>query len=505
MKDSGAIISQESQDLLNSISDKYQFKLMENEREEFPFWMDIIQTIERHPWKTYIPIPKTKEEIFEYLIEHPTMEDTQRDDWRQLCSEKFNETAYVLRELSTQENLPIQKRWPISRWRDAIQAWTGENLRLCSWNDMAPIVAGAPEELYHRAAIEISWWVNVISERFEKHSDSFFEISRRILSMNFDNIGTDISMSLAINHPIGIITQALLDWYYSQDPNDNQKLPELVGEIFTELCDTKIMKFKYGRLQLATHAIPLFRSDKEWTKRYLIPLFDWNKSEIEAKSAWLGFLYSPRNYIPFMELIKSYFLETVNHYSDLGQIKERFAAFFTIVSLNPGYNFTIKELRSAMNAFPEDGLRESAITLVKSLESANNNRVEYWKNKILPFWKKVWPKSNDKVFPSLSEPLALLCIEAGPEFSSAVEVLSGSIHKTRDPYYIIHRLSESNLSSQFPEHALRLLFSTIKEDSRWISADKLRQCLNTIIEKRPDFRENPMYQKLDLLTRKLEI
>ena len=55
---------------------------------------------------------------------------------------------------------------------------------------------------------------------------------------------------------------------------------------------------------------------------------------MEARSAWEGFLWSPRLYRPLMEVLKPAFLDTANHYAQLGRHREQYASLLTFVGLD---------------------------------------------------------------------------------------------------------------------------------------------------------------------------
>ena len=73
---------------------------------------------------------------------------------------------------------------------------------------------------------------------------------------------------------------------------------------------------------LAAHVISLFQVDRDWAMQFLLPLFEWDYAEVEARSAWEGFLWSPRPYRPLMEVLKPAFLDTANHYAQLGRHRD---------------------------------------------------------------------------------------------------------------------------------------------------------------------------------------
>jgi hypothetical protein len=437
--------------------------------------------------------------VLDHLLAHPVLEDSQQDDWRKLCSEMFQATAYALCKLAQQNN------WPVERWRDALQAWAEEKLRDRSWRYMARVVVGAPDDLVQALSHGISWWLEAIAKTFKGHEDHFLTLAKRMLCSDFkDDDDADDPVFRAINHPVGHVTQALLDWWHRQEPNDEQGLPDAIKSIFTDLCDTRIAKFRHGRVLLAAHALSLFRVDKVWSEQHLLPLLDWNRSETEAQTAWAGFLWSPRLYRPLMEAIRPAFLDTVNHFSQLGKHDKQFAAFLTFAALDPGDTFTMGQLATAIRALPKNGLRESGQALVRALEGAGEQREDYWKNRVLPFWERIWPKSNDQASGASAESLARLCVAAGGEFPSAMAAIGSWLRVVQSPDYVIHRLHESGLSGRFPEQALRLLFTILGDQPSWLSQE-LRLCLNAIGQAEPNLRQDHRYMRVDELARRFGI
>lgn len=495
----GAVLSETGRSRLDALSAQYPWQLQANESDEFPLWTGGGWVGDRNPWKPFIPVPRTRRGVLDYLLAHPVLEDSQQDDWRKMCSEMFQATAYALCKLSQQND------WPLERWRDALQAWAEGNLRDRSWHFMAPVVAGAPDDLVQTLSNDISWWLQAVAKTFVGHEDHYLALAHRILQVDFESDGdADDPVFRAINHPVGHVTQALLDWWYRQVPDDGQGLLETIKPIFTALCDTQIAKFRHGRVLLAAHALSLFRVDKVWFEQHLLPLLDWNRSEVEAQAAWEGFLWSPRLYRPLMEAIKPSFLDTVNHYAQLGKHNEQFAAFLTFAALEPGDIFTTAQLATAIRALPADGLHESAQALVRALEGAGDQREDYWKNRVLPFWEKIWPKSNAQASSVNAESLARLCVAAGDEFPSALAAVGNWLRVVQHPDYVICRLQEAGLSSRFPEEALRLLFIILGDQPSGLPPE-LRQCLDAIDQAAPNLRQDHRFMRVDESARKFGV
>ncbi len=154
------------------------------------------------------------------------------------------------------------------------------------------------------------------------------DLCRRILALPYElEGGNGHSVTRAINHPVGHVTEALLNIWFNRKPSDNDGLPDDIKPLFTQLCDTHKEQFRHGRVLLASHLIALFRVDRSWTETYLLPLFDWTGAPIEAKGVWEGFLWSPRLYQPLLIAIKEPFLTTGRHYAELGEFARQYAAF----------------------------------------------------------------------------------------------------------------------------------------------------------------------------------
>ena len=202
---------------------------------------------------------------------------------------------------------------PVDRWREALRAWSEEKHLKRSWRYMAPVLASAPDDVLQ---ISFAWrerGLMDIAEPFDHHEALFFDLCRRVLAIDDgDDANGDENdfTGRAIDHPIGQVTEALLNWWHRSRLEDGQGLPDRLKPIFTELCDARVDKFRHGRVFLAPHVVTLFRVDREWAERHMLPLFDWRRCETEARAAWEGFLWSPRLYRPLMESIKEPFLDT---------------------------------------------------------------------------------------------------------------------------------------------------------------------------------------------------
>ncbi|MCY4046737.1 MAG: SIR2 family protein [Candidatus Dadabacteria bacterium] len=495
MVQSGAGLSSTGQERLNALSVQHQ--LAEDERDEFPDRMESGVWGGRKPWLQFEPIPSGDlDGLVNYLTENHHPAEGREDDWQELCKNDFENTAQALHHFA-RKNI-----WLDQRWGDALRVWSSdEKVRETLWRSVAPVLTTAPDDFLQNKDVTygVGWWLKAIAKTFEGHEEEFLILTRRILSLKYqDNAKTDDPVNLAINHPVGYVTQALLDWWYRQTLEDKQGLPEKLKPIFTELCDTQTSQFRHGRVLLAHHVINLFRVDREWTIQHLLPLFNWQQSETEARAVWEGFLWSPRLYYPLMEELKSDFLNTATHYEDLeNHGKQYYARILTFAALDQSGSstFTQTELKRATDALSTDGLCEVAQALVIELESASEQRTNYWTNRVVPYLKSIWPKDKDKITPDISTSLGSLCVSASEKFPDALDLLRHWLQPSEGHSFLVHKLCDSDLCKEFPEESLEFLRLVINDNSEWPPYE-LKDCLEDIKTNNPALEKDLRYENL---------
>ena len=479
IQETGTVLSPASKTKLEALTQQYpNWRLAENESDEFSVWLESgVATNLRE----FSPTPQRRRELVEWLKEHHGPANFwERDDWLDRCRNYFPTPAWALRALAR------QNEWPEGRWQEALRAWSEGELINRSWPYMAPVLKDAPDPFIHSLANALAWWLQAIAKTFEGQEVIFFNLCRRILEMDHpeeeisDNFLMDDLLRGAMNNTVGLVTEALLRKWYRSSPKDGQSLPETLKSIFTELCNTDIENFRHGRVLLAAHVVSLYRVDRAWATDCLVPLFDWQRSEIEARSAWAGFLWSPSIYRPLLSVMKESMLKTATHYENLGrEHAEQYTAFLTFVALDQADAFTTKELAEATKSLGPSGLERVTAALTRALEGAGDHRREYWRHRLDPYFRSIWPQSNELISPAISEELARLCVAAGDAFPEALERLRAWLIPVRYPDFPISRLYKAELCKRFPEDALTFLDAIVGQEAQWLP-EELRQCLNAI-------------------------
>ena len=494
----GATLRGRSKKKLAELSDEHtNWKLAKDERDEFPFWNTVSDG------GNFVNTPRLRRELVKWL-KQPTTDHRRTDDWQQRCQDNFATIACVLCALAKEDV------WLADRWSMALQEWSKEKLAKCSWRYMAPVLASATDEQLQPFAHDLSRWLNTIAKTFVGQEEVFLELCDRVLALEHkdeNDSGNDFARG-ALDHPVGRTTEALLNWWDRRAQGDGQGLPDELEPTFTMLCNRSFNKFRHGRVILSRELISLFRVDRDWTTKHLLPLFNWQTSKIEACAAWQGFLWKSSPSSPLIEALKPAFLETASHYEVLVNygrrstfFGEKYTSSLTFAALNRGDIFETKELAAATRALPPDGLHYVAQELIRVIEETDEQQANCWRRRVAPYMRKIWPKTRDKIYPAVTTDLGDVCIAAQKAFPEAFDLLQYWLQPITNPAYyseyilLLQQLHENKICSQFPEQALDFLDLVIPKPPYWIPGE-LGTCLKDIQTYKPELERGTKYQRL---------
>jgi len=501
MAEAGAKLGDEGKRKLDELTRKYpDWRLAVNQRDEFASWSG---PSEEEP-EFSLP-PQEKDELTQWLKRDPKENQWLVSDWQELCRKDFSTVASTLIELAEEDFLPEVF------WKIALLTWTEEENLERSWNHLAKFFVEALDEFFQAIAHEFIIWLMDQAEKFEGQNDLFFRLIGRVLELEHqssEKYGNDL-VARAYNDPVGRVTEAVMRWWYRHTLQDGEGLPDEIKLLLIELCDAEEGKYICGRVILAINLVSLYRVDQRWTAEHLLPLFDWENYKTEAPALWQGFLFSPRLHWPLLEDLKIPLLDAAGHFAELGPRGENYATLLTFMALDLGETFTTSELATAIRSLPLEGLNYVAVSLVRALSGAGDQRGEYWKNRVLPFLDEIWPNSIDVVSPEILKEFARLCIAAGDAFPEATERLKGWLQhpvvdssRTRRANVVIREIHEAELSKRFPDAALMLLDSLgLQDNDAWLISDQLADCLDDIRDGKLALEKDPRFQNLQNLRR----
>jgi hypothetical protein len=501
LSSSGLRLGPKADARLSSIASMYpEWQFEPHEREEFLHWMSGSDDPDYEEDKPKIVIaPRNRVELVKWLKQFP---QEKHDEWRDSCRTQFCRSLCALYDLA-QEGV-----WQKDKWTVALQVWSEERFVRHSWRYASSLVSSMSDAFIEEIEKSIGWWIKAVSKSVGRDEARLLELCRRVLELPFEAAheakenGEQVRdpVSDAINHSVGHVTQALINRWFTSRPKDNDSLAEPFNSIFSQLCYSNVRKFRHGRVLLASNLIALFRVDRKWTEKYLLPLFEWDRNLVEACAVWRGFLWSPRIYNPLLVALKPQFLSTANHYDKLGEFSRQYAAFLTYTALGTIDGYTSEEFQTAISSLSQEGLLEVSRTLKQALQGAGDQREKYWRNKISIFLQEVWPKRHDRRTEKLAESFAQLCIEAGDEFPSALSAVANWLMPIQCSDFIVMHLCDNGLCTSFPSESLRLLDAIIKTPP--VLLEELEKCLQAIVKAKPELRQDNRYKRLMVFVRK---
>lgn len=499
LQSAGLTLGSSAQARLKELSDAHPYlKFRSDEREEFSHWISGTGDPDYEPPTASDQAPRTRKLLVTWL---KLPRDTKRDygfvgddGWDEVCRTRLFHVVMALHDLGDAGD------WQASRLGSALRAWSQESLAPRSWCCARELVLKMPDQVFLVCAQDIARWLEGVSKKLDRFEPVFLALCRRVIEIReftgFEEIRT---LTSAINHPIGIVTQALLNVWLKQDLKDGMKLSDPIEPLFTAICDAEAGHFRAGRMMLASRVITLFRVDREWAEAHVLPRFNWKTDRVEAQTSWEGFLWSPRLYLPLFVTWKTEFLDACRHYSDFNEQQRNLVALLTYAALERIETYTDAEFRSVFSEFPQEALDQAADIMVQALEGAGEQKEAYWENRLAPFWQSVWPKSANLASKNIAASFARLCVAAGTKFPDAFATLRSWLQPLTHPFRIFKLLKDSGICQRHPREALRLLVAIV--DNHTYVPKELGQCLDQIVLELPDLGRDRDYQCLRTYSR----
>lgn len=489
----GGILGAEALERFEILQEKYPDSIVtESERDEFSHWISFSTDDDYEAPYSIVKAPSKRNELLEWLKKYSDGQKGLGDDgWRECCQRHIYNCFFALCDLAR------DGIYPQERWSSALSEWGNKKLLKHSWKLISTVdFKSMPKNFLVSIAHDLSFWMLRVAEKLEPDMDRYIYICNMILSHNYGEESAQYDAELRVlNHPVGLIVFGLTKAYSHSKPGDNDGLPANIKDIFTRICNTAEKTFLTGRMALATDLIYFFRIDAEWAREYLIPLLSW-ANEIEAKAVWRGFLRNGGVYGPLFEEIKEVFLDTVNHYGELGERAEQYAVLCTFMALEyEGLGkYSMIDFQKLFSKMPSEGLNEASSYLLKYLESSDKQRESNWDNRISPFLRKIWPKDRSKITEEISTQFSLLIIKSGNRFPVAFSLLQNWLGPVKWIHRILSSLNQSDIPQHFSKDCVEFLSMII--ESRPMDYRKFKEILDKVLAAEPTMKENQKYKTL---------
>ena len=149
----------------------------------------------------------------------------------------------------------------------------------------------------------------------------FWKISNKLLTNHFEFKDKKDILIEAINHPVGIITEAFFSRLAKRKiEKKNEKITDINCLNFLDRLTSGTAKiFILGQVILASRLFYFYFVDPAWTKKNLLPLFHWDSSSERALFIWQGYLSSIRLSVDLILELKDLLYAALNHSSQFSE------------------------------------------------------------------------------------------------------------------------------------------------------------------------------------------
>ena len=336
---------------------------------------------------------------------------------------------------------------------------------------------------------------------------------------NFKLDDSNFSMSTCISTKLGKLSQFIFHSLWSGSDKTVSKIPEEIKKYFYTIIKTGAKVNPSVMFHFGFYLCKLWCLDREWTKKNIKPLMDWEKDKNIPRALWEGYTYHIQLNHDFLSDFKTeffhLFLNAKNLYktsSDNQDNKNRCHAVADLFLIATGGKwhvniFTKEETKKLKIVLDKELLKYLSKKIWDLLKDSGGKSSSLWK-KIKPWIEEFWPHQNNMKTPETAENLSFVILYCGDKLPEAFKLLEYKIKGIikKNHYPIIRRLAGAVKDNKnppdcifnYPKELLELLYWNLPELKILYSFDgkKLKIILDKLKNKHPDIEQNENYNKL---------
>lgn len=381
--------------------------------------------------------------------------------------------------MSLARELADRIAWDSDLWPAVIQAWSPSSLSAAQWLEILNFLASNPNTL----AVSGREIASLLSEGMKGASPAIpneaiglaMEVSKKLWPLYSKDIdprkGSDDrdSLAVAINHPAGMLALFWLGVLSKRRKDLGEAWTGLHGEM-KDLLEGVLVDDSFAadlaRVILASQLTFLFALDEEWTKKHILPMFDWSACEDRAVQAFQGFLTWGRQTEALLPHLLPLYVTAFSHTALLGRSRNRFyeylagAACFS--SINPLKHGWLHQFLSTSEPRDRIAWARSVGQILRGMQ--DEPRKALWDMWISEYWQG---RLNGVPIPF--DPVELgemveWSLFLGAAFPSVVERVCAGPAFQLDKSLIYRELDESKIPEAFPSESANMLFVLLKNE-----------------------------------------
>ncbi len=298
----------------------------------------------------------------------------------------------------------------------------------------------------------------------------------------------------AINHPAGVLAEALFEMLRSRQLERNAGIADDIRPRLERIMAAEGPAARLPRVIVASRLSLLHDLDADWTRRSVLPRFDWGDPD-EAQGTWQGFLWSPWVRPSLWVDLKPHFLAAFDHIETLRPLTRTLAVLLASMAVEGGEALTAQEARDCLRKLDAEGRGTVAWWLWRKLTDAGPAASELWRESIGPWLAGAWPREPGLRDPTTSASLALATTVSGERFPEAVACVRELVGHIRSADRVLDALQENGFTRTAPESCLDLV-NTVTPEEPLPGFGALRDFLEGLREAAPRLIDDVRFQRL---------
>jgi hypothetical protein len=414
--------------------------------------------------------------------------------WKDVVSNDWPLAVDVLRQLSGLD------KWPADVWAHALSHILSLINSGAEGKEIAPLLAmvmSAPEEFVVQSLHSFGLLLHFLPKLKDASADNLYW---PLWDKAFDAARSETAaeapavenLTVAMNTPIGNLTDALFQWVGKRPDGDGE---ERFWERLRLVCDATSNWGTAARCYAAMHLAWLFATQPQWVSATLLPSFDWNRPD-EAKLVWQGFFYGPAFSEALWRALKKDFLATFENIETLDSEPARiFYQTVGRIAVHERNWLNNDEGQRIVTCAAASGREQIAWVFWSNLEAAGDKAASLWRERIGPWLAECWQPDEALKDEQTSHNLISVALSAGDALPEALDLIVPRLKTLDRGEGAIYAVGRSKAPDQFPTASLKLLDKVINRKQQFYKGE-LENVLARIAQAWPGARVDQRF--LDL-------
>jgi hypothetical protein len=409
------------------------------------------------------------------------------------------------------KELEAREEWSTDLWDAIISGWQATHLTETQLEQVLQFLEQCREIWRHRYKIaELLKKVVEVSEKslpisLLSRAEAFIDrLWQEVEDYNEKEMENNVNdwLTMAINHVGGIITQSwllALSKRQAKKESDWQGILDKYKTRFERIISGKSGTAAMGRVILASQLHFLFSLDRNWTRKKIVPLLNWDIDAQRAEQAWEGYLWLGRWNEALLSDLLPLYEQAYNKLPRDSKTYEWLCAHLASIAVRSSID-PIKSgwLDKFIATVDEKTRIKWATEVIHQLTSLTSEVVKgIWDKWIKNYWSRringiSLPLSEAEVGIMVDWALALQ-----PVFSEVVDLIVTGPTPVLQFSSIYYRLVKENFAEKYPWDTARLLIHLLAGESRpFYHCHELIKLFNDISKGLPSDNIKPLKDHL---------